>query len=434
MKKLVVVFTGLRRCVSLLPNVSVHRAWYSTFPKDQIEEFNKVYLGNQEHAKSVKIEQSWKVKPAEGVDLDELPNSFKNKNSKGRGLFATRDFKAGELIFCEEPFASFPSAKYSSHNKHCHHCLRPLQQSFFKCSKCTGERNTNHNHNDNNNTTNNNNNENNNNTSTLSPFHYCSEECRDIAWKQHHQLICPSEPEYGNLDVLESHCNRADRKFPLVAARIMQRLLLGVIYEGGIQTNWNKVLLLTKVDLKTPDIWKEDYEKFSPLLLHPSHERFFDLEWYTKVMQTLHLNALSISIDSLNTNTNNNSNNNHSNNNNAPTQHGTGLFLLTSFINHSCKPNSRYSFPSNHTIHVFAGPNGVKQGEELTISYIHTDTEYAQRQSHLYKHYGFRCACEKCIEEGKLLGELTEEQLQKGCGTNSQCDDKNSTENCCGST
>lgn len=81
----------------------------------------------------------------------------------------------------------------------------------------------------------------------------------------------------------------------------------------------------------------------------------------------------------------------------------SGLWLLPSFINHSCLPNSsRMDVGSAMFIHA---SKPIKRGEEITISYFDTLVPLPQRQA-MYKNWGFKCKCRRCILELSLKAAL----------------------------
>ncbi|KAI4665610.1 uncharacterized protein J4E78_003072 [Alternaria triticimaculans] len=65
------------------------------------------------------------------------------------------------------------------------------------------------------------------------------------------------------------------------------------------------------------------------------------------------------------------------------------------FINHSCLPNSCYSWNAAAQMETVYVVRPIKAGEEITVCY--TDPENtAARQAHLKNHFGFNCSCELC--------------------------------------
>ncbi|KAK6788823.1 hypothetical protein RDI58_012621 [Solanum bulbocastanum] len=78
--------------------------------------------------------------------------------------------------------------------------------------------------------------------------------------------------------------------------------------------------------------------------------------------------------------------------------HGIGLWILSSFINHSCDPNVRRSHVGDHMmIHAC---RDIKAGEELTFAYFDVFTPFRDREEKA-KNWGFVCKCKRCnLEKG----------------------------------
>jgi hypothetical protein len=116
----------------------------------------------------------------------------------------------------------------------------------------------------------------------------------------------------------------------------------------------------------------------------------FSFEWYTRLMQTFHINNIGISPEFAPDPT--------------PTaQHDpVGLFQLLSFVNHSCAPNARLLFLENHHGSLVAQQD-IHKGDEITIAYVNPELPYKVRSYHLEQIYGFKCTCEKCSEEMKQV-------------------------------
>ncbi|XP_071691357.1 histone-lysine N-methyltransferase ATXR2-like [Rutidosis leptorrhynchoides] len=79
---------------------------------------------------------------------------------------------------------------------------------------------------------------------------------------------------------------------------------------------------------------------------------------------------------------------------------GTAFYPLQSCMNHSCCPSAkafkRDEDKDGQATIIACRP--IKEGEEVTISYIDEDLELEERQAMLAD-YGFRCKCPRCIEE-----------------------------------
>lgn len=76
--------------------------------------------------------------------------------------------------------------------------------------------------------------------------------------------------------------------------------------------------------------------------------------------------------------------------------HFHGLWLLPSFINHSCLPNSSWlEVGSAMFIHA---SKPIERGEEITIPYFDVLVTLPQRQAR-FKNWAFMCKCRRCILE-----------------------------------
>ncbi|KAL2802204.1 hypothetical protein BJX63DRAFT_426235 [Aspergillus granulosus] len=89
-----------------------------------------------------------------------------------------------------------------------------------------------------------------------------------------------------------------------------------------------------------------------------------------------------------------------------------GLFLDASRINQSCRHNARNTWNENMgklTIHAL---RDINAGQEITISYLASTSESAERQRHLNEEFKFRCKCELCSLPFPRR-ELSDERLVK---------------------
>ncbi|KAM0746572.1 SET domain-containing protein [Meredithblackwellia eburnea MCA 4105] len=73
-----------------------------------------------------------------------------------------------------------------------------------------------------------------------------------------------------------------------------------------------------------------------------------------------------------------------------------GLFEIFSRINHSCDPNLLVSFDPTTFLLSTRTNRPVKEGEELTVTYIVTMQKREQRRRELMMKYKFHCECSWC--------------------------------------
>lgn len=81
---------------------------------------------------------------------------------------------------------------------------------------------------------------------------------------------------------------------------------------------------------------------------------------------------------------------------------GWGVWPEASFFNHSCRPNIRKERVGRSWIFSVDCHNGVKEGEQLCITYLggdEKDLDVHERRQRLEEQWGFVCGCERCLEE-----------------------------------
>eukprot|EP01064_Diplonema_japonicum_P000547 TRINITY_DN10353_c0_g1_i1.p1 TRINITY_DN10353_c0_g1~~TRINITY_DN10353_c0_g1_i1.p1 ORF type:complete len:382 (+),score=75.43 TRINITY_DN10353_c0_g1_i1:652-1797(+) len=79
---------------------------------------------------------------------------------------------------------------------------------------------------------------------------------------------------------------------------------------------------------------------------------------------------------------------------------GTAYYTLQSCANHSCTPSIEAATPleAMSARCCLTALRDVRQGEELTISYVDTEQNEAARAEAL-RDYGFKCTCKRCTRE-----------------------------------
>ncbi|KAG2554467.1 methyltransferase FGSG_00040-like [Panicum virgatum] len=84
--------------------------------------------------------------------------------------------------------------------------------------------------------------------------------------------------------------------------------------------------------------------------------------------------------------------------NNGVVNCGVGLWILPSFINHSCHPNARRTHVGDHAI-VHASRD-IKAGEEITFPYFDVLVPVSKRRE-ASRAWGFECSCDRCRFESE---------------------------------
>ncbi|KAG7393383.1 hypothetical protein PHYPSEUDO_009587 [Phytophthora pseudosyringae] len=72
-----------------------------------------------------------------------------------------------------------------------------------------------------------------------------------------------------------------------------------------------------------------------------------------------------------------------------------GLFPICGLVNHSCQPNCTWSNAGDSIMEIRA-LRDMKEGEEITLSYIDIDKERNERRKELRDTKHFDCRCERC--------------------------------------
>ncbi|KAM1633321.1 hypothetical protein ACFX14_011513 [Malus domestica] len=91
--------------------------------------------------------------------------------------------------------------------------------------------------------------------------------------------------------------------------------------------------------------------------------------------------------------------------------YGVGLWVLASFINHSCVPNARRMHVGDYVM-VHASRD-VKAGEEITFAYFDVLSPLEKRNESS-KTWGFRCNCKRCKFEEKLYSREDLREIEMG--------------------
>ncbi|KAL1569917.1 methyltransferase [Salvia divinorum] len=94
---------------------------------------------------------------------------------------------------------------------------------------------------------------------------------------------------------------------------------------------------------------------------------------------------------------------------------GVGLWILASFINHSCDPNVRRVHVGDYM--VVHAARDVKAGEELTLAYFDVLAPREKRRE-MADNWGFVCGCKRCLfEDGVCFkNDMREMEMAMGKG------------------
>jgi len=93
---------------------------------------------------------------------------------------------------------------------------------------------------------------------------------------------------------------------------------------------------------------------------------------------------------------------------------GSGIWIMPSYINHSCWPNSVRSFLGD--LLIVRAARDIPEGEEITMTYFDNESGVQKRQKASYSGWGFNCECTLCeIEtaESQEVQDKRQELMEK---------------------
>lgn len=357
----------------------------------------------------------------------QCPIELRYTKELGKGLYATRFINAGELLFEDVPVVASPNLYAESCCSCCSHCSRSLlswQEFFvknlnrlptsakeaaakhwpkielFECSKCQREK-------------------------------YCSEKCREMAWKEYHCWLCPSSnPATTELyDFCSAPFDKS--KWPVMLSPMLMARLLASIHVGAHRLA--KELGLSAPTLEFYDIAAQPFQYFfypedatiaddvidvylmMRKIFH-SNEFLFTRKEFDKIFFKMTCNSQQFghSIDAISVYTQFIGNIGKAEDGalstlrpylGEPVNGGTfaGLFPLQSCLNHSCDGNvgvvAAQITPNKSGVEVRAGRT-IRPGEELTHIYVPPSFPRKERRNRLFNAYHFMCECQRCQYEG----------------------------------
>jgi len=87
--------------------------------------------------------------------------------------------------------------------------------------------------------------------------------------------------------------------------------------------------------------------------------------------------------------------------NGIPMSGADGLFAKTCRLNHSCSPNSRYTWRADLKRELVFALRPIAAGEELTVEYKDCNRPCAERRLVLEQMFKFVCACSSCCDSSE---------------------------------
>ncbi|KAI9136203.1 hypothetical protein BKA69DRAFT_1105683 [Paraphysoderma sedebokerense] len=275
-------------------------------------------------------------------------------NGKGHGLICDQEFKPGDDILIEDPYAAVLNDR--SLSNHCSCCfVSGSDAKLSRCSKCR-------------------------------LVYYCSTQCQKIDWI-HHQQECqgfiklsPKQPK----SIVRSIC------------RVLRRRYRDLNSGGNDSIKPKFSFFANCVSHRSdfPPERLEDLVSGLALVKMCVGERMIptDASSFIEMCCKMSTNGFTIlsTAEEL-----------------EPI--GYGLYLGASMINHSCNPNAVALF-NGAKLHVKC-IRPIKTGEEITINYVDTLQPTALRRQELKSNFFFSCSCELC--QNHLNGETQSEEMRE---------------------
>ncbi|CAG8572072.1 469_t:CDS:2, partial [Racocetra persica] len=294
-----------------------------------------------------------------------------------RGLFATKDFWPGDVIFDEQPIASALDPDFET-GDYCSYCLKELSGDPISDD------------------------------TDLFEAVYCSKTCHEKAMSEYATLLFTNRDK-NDTESKESQLvhlvKSGNVKYPLMIARFLakmvheetQKVITG---EEEEYSTWDHIERLRFLNVPSNDRETNEIKLLRELFAAkvPGMEEFISEERYLMLKGKLMYNSFGISTTREIRKERENSK--EMVRTSEPLVIGAGFYRVASYMVHSCDPNTMIKFPNrNHVISIVATKQ-IKAGEELRTSYIsvgHRNLE--SRRNELESKWKFRCTCAKCLSE-----------------------------------
>ncbi|XP_056137976.1 histone-lysine N-methyltransferase SMYD1b isoform X1 [Lampris incognitus] len=263
---------------------------------------------------------------------------------KGRGLKATKEMWAGDVIFSEPSYAAVVFDSFA--DKICHSCFR-RQQKLHRCGQCKFA-------------------------------HYCDRTCQRAGWAEH-KMECSAIKAHG--------------KAPNETVRLVARVMWRLDKDGSVVSD----MQLTTIDELEDHIgdMAEDELKELKVDVHnfldywPRNSKQHVVDDISHIFGVINCNGFTVSDQR------------------GLQAVGVGIFPNLCLVNHDCWPNctvilnhgnqsaENTLFHSQRRIELRA-LGKIAEGEELTIAYVDFLNLSEERQRLLKTQYFFDCTCEHC--------------------------------------
>jgi SET domain-containing protein len=80
------------------------------------------------------------------------------------------------------------------------------------------------------------------------------------------------------------------------------------------------------------------------------------------------------------------------------------IYATWSLCNHSCDPNAYIELDTQTGVAALVALKPIADQEQITISYVETETDTQTRRDQLLDGWGFTCECTRCVQDSAPAG------------------------------
>ncbi|XP_058810163.1 uncharacterized protein LOC131675256 isoform X2 [Phymastichus coffea] len=284
--------------------------------------------------------------------------SLKYSEKYGRHLIANRDIKPGEIINISRPYVT--ALNLNNFYAFCGHCLKTSWASIpcDYCSWCM----------------------------------FCSEECKNEAWKKYHDIECQMIP-YIKFNQTSDYWKQIGLKLTIMSVK----------EAGGIEELKKELKKIDNYKTKSTNFFGTNMKFCSTEDLLENEDVLFIGSLLLKFFKISDINTHCVMEGSSDCRFENSIEKCQIN---RCCERGICLATVPSFLNHSCYPTVRKCFTEDMQLIIYA-LQPIKKNEQLFDSYIgcYFSKTYNERKKQL-EEFNFECDCLPCKEQWPTINLL----------------------------
>ncbi|XP_012283489.1 SET and MYND domain-containing protein 5 [Orussus abietinus] len=353
---------------------------------------------------------------------------------KGKGLFAVRSYKEGDIIFEEKPFVSCQFSWNADYGYlACDNCMKPLENaeenarrlcgkkdiilSHMECCETNKELIT---------------------ECPLCGIQYCSKDCQNEAFQRYHKILCLQSRDKNDAHPLVQLNETWKQMYypPETATVMLLARMVALINQAtdksAILSTFSQFCHRTTSDSQeiAHNLLRDEFvgqidvlrQMMQNALNTENVPEWFTPEGFRSLLALIGTNGQGIGTSAFGCWVKNVSalemprderiqvdklidriyNDMEEVVGSFLNNEGSGLYVLQSAINHSCVPNAIIEFPYSNSTLVLKAMRDIQPDEEICITYLHTcslERSRHFRQKALSSYYLFVCRCDKCLKQ-----------------------------------